>query len=42
MCIGLLLKQDLYVTNVFRNAELKELINSQSFSNNRDALVAFR
>ena len=39
---GLLAKQNLYVRNVFGNAELEELINSQSFANSGDAPVAFR
>jgi len=42
MCIGLLAKQDFYVRNIFRNAELKELNNSQSFANSGVAPVAFR
>jgi len=29
MCIGLLAKRDYYERNVFRNAELKRLTNSQ-------------
>jgi len=29
MCIGLLAKQDFYERNVFSNAELKKLIDSQ-------------
>ena len=42
MCIGLLAKQDFYVRNIFfRNAEMKELVNSRSFANSGVASVAF-